>query len=306
MGRLTLPGVAPFNPTDLLVKHDRLGAMLGIELFVQHDDFIPALMGGNKWVKLAASVGEGAEDTVYITNGGVGSNHCKAMAVWAATFGRRCHLVLHGSGQGTEQLSLNVLETFGASWEIVEPHAISATIDRAGDQFRAAGCDVVVIPGGAHSREGAMGYSAYAQPVIKACRPAVVVHASGTGGTQAGIVHAAHRVEAQDTRIVGVSVARPARRGAAAVRAILEELGMPKSAIDFRDDFRGGGYGLPAPGATDSILLAASHGLLLDQTYTGKAFDGLISMVKTGEIAPGTRVLFWHTGGTFLGLMGSH
>lgn len=39
------------------------------------------------------------------------------------------------------------------------------------------------------------------------------------------------------------------------------------------------------------------HGLITDPTYTGKALHGLVSMIKSGEIEPGSRVLFWHTGG---------
>ena len=34
-----------------------------------------------------------------------------------------------------------------------------------------------------------------------------------------------------------------------------------------------------------------------DPTYTGKAFNGLVELVHRGEIAKGSKVLFWHTGG---------
>ena len=46
------------------------------------------------------------------------------------------------------------------------------------------------------------------------------------------------------------------------------------------------------------MALAAGHeGLLLDPVYTGKAMAGLIAHVRSGRIAPGSRVLFVHTGG---------
>ena len=39
------------------------------------------------------------------------------------------------------------------------------------------------------------------------------------------------------------------------------------------------------------------EGLLTDPVYTGKALAGLIDHVRTGRVAPGETVVFWHTGG---------
>jgi len=44
-------------------------------------------------------------------------------------------------------------------------------------------------------------------------------------------------------------------------------------------------------------LTAQLEGILLDPVYTGRAMAGLIDMIRTGEILPGEKVLFWHTGG---------
>ena len=44
-------------------------------------------------------------------------------------------------------------------------------------------------------------------------------------------------------------------------------------------------------------MVARQEGLLLDPVYTGKAMAGLIAHVRSGRIAPGSRVLFVHTGG---------
>lgn len=46
-----------------------------------------------------------------------------------------------------------------------------------------------------------------------------------------------------------------------------------------------------------SRLLARTEGLLTDPVYTGKALAGLIDHVRTGRVAPGETVVFWHTGG---------
>ena len=58
------------------------------------------------------------------------------------------------------------------------------------------------------------------------------------------------------------------------------------------------GYGRLNDGVREAIALAARHeGLLLDPVYTGRAMAGLIDHVRAGRIAPGSRVLFVHTGG---------
>lgn len=300
MTRTAVSELLDFDPASLLQRSTRLSELLGIDLLLQRDDLMPVPLGGNKWIKLDGIVGRGEPGTVYLSNGGVESNHCKTLALWAAHYGRRCHVVLHGSDQGAAQLSLSFLAKLGATYEIVEPAAIAETIAAAGDRFQMRGEDTVIIPGGGHSPDGVLAYSAYASPVLAAAVPDHVVHASGTGGTQAGIMHASHGLGLEHTRVTGISVARDAERGTQAIRDLLSEIGTPDLRVEFLDRYRGPGYGRASDSARDAGALAARHGILLDQTYTAKAFDGLLDLVRSGEIPPGARVLFWHTGGTFL------
>lgn len=51
-------------------------------------------------------------------------------------------------------------------------------------------------------------------------------------------------------------------------------------------------------------LVAQMEGILLDPTYTGKAFAGLLGSVRSGAIPPGSRVLFVHSGGAIANLVG--
>ena len=44
--------------------------------------------------------------------------------------------------------------------------------------------------------------------------------------------------------------------------------------------------------------MAEKEALILDPCYTGKAFAGLLQMVKDGKIAQGENVVFLHTGGS--------
>ena len=58
------------------------------------------------------------------------------------------------------------------------------------------------------------------------------------------------------------------------------------------------GYGVPNRGSDDAMrLMATTEGYFLDTVYTAKGFAGLCGLVAGGAIAPGSRVLFVHTGG---------
>jgi 1-aminocyclopropane-1-carboxylate deaminase/D-cysteine desulfhydrase-like pyridoxal-dependent ACC family enzyme len=43
--------------------------------------------------------------------------------------------------------------------------------------------------------------------------------------------------------------------------------------------------------------MAEMEGYFLDTVYTAKGFSGLRGLIARGDIAPGSRVLFVHTGG---------
>ena len=68
--------------------------------------------------------------------------------------------------------------------------------------------------------------------------------------------------------------------------------------VDFREEWIGDGYGKAGTSVLSAIRLAEeTEGLMLDPTYTGKAFAALVDLVARGEIPGGAKVLFWHTGG---------
>ena len=48
----------------------------------------------------------------------------------------------------------------------------------------------------------------------------------------------------------------------------------------------------------DADVLARLEGVLLDPVYTGKAFAGLIGLIRRGAFKAGETVLFVHTGGS--------
>jgi 1-aminocyclopropane-1-carboxylate deaminase len=57
-------------------------------------------------------------------------------------------------------------------------------------------------------------------------------------------------------------------------------------------------YGVPAAATLDAIRLAARlEGMLTDPVYEGKSMQGMMDLIRRGEIPAGSRVLYAHLGG---------
>lgn len=304
-----LPRVSLFAPPSPIERLERFERVLGSAnpIFIKRDDAISFGFGGNKVRKLelvmACALSEGA--SCVVTCGGVQSNHCRATAAAAARLGLACHLVL--SGPPPERLTGNTRldEIFGATIHFVADRSDRAPrmaeIEAA---LRLEGGRPFSIPLGASTPLGAAGLAlAVFEMVGQGQRPDVIIHASSSGGTQAGLIAGAV-LAGLETRIIGVSADEPE----ASLRALVESLeqgvfelaGSRASArqAEVRDRFVGEGYGIPTEASREAMrLLARSEAIVVDHTYTAKAVAGLIDLVRTREIPAGQSILFWHTGG---------
>jgi len=137
--------------------------------------------------------------------------------------------------------------------------------------------------------------------------PDVIVHATSSGGTQAGLL-AGVALLGLPTRVLGISADESsgvlAEVVAGLVSGIDDALGgggrlrAAAARADVDDAFVGEGYGIPTPASREALELAArTEALFLDPTYTAKAMAGLIAHVRAGRFRPDQTVLFWHTGG---------
>ena len=291
----------------------RLRKTLGVgpQILAKRDDAISFGFGGNKVRKLsivvADAVATGAD--TLITVGGIQSNHARATAATAAKLGLRCHLVANGAEP--ERLTGNALldALLGAEVEYVADRTERLpTMRRVAERLRSAGAKPAEIPLGASTSAGAIGFvRAIGEMVQQGVRPDVIVHATSSGGTQAGIV-AGCALHGLSTRVIGVSADDPAADVERTIRSIIagmeERLGEPLAdvardvSIEVDDTFVGGGYGVPTPASTEAQQLAArTEALFVDHTYTAKALAALIAYVRDGRIPSDATVLFWHTGG---------
>jgi 1-aminocyclopropane-1-carboxylate deaminase/D-cysteine desulfhydrase-like pyridoxal-dependent ACC family enzyme len=310
MERLRALPRAPFlgapTPIDRLERFEKTIAS-PYPIFIKRDDAIPFGFGGNKVRKLelvmADAVSHGSDSV--ITCGGVQSNHCRATAAAAVRLGLRCHLVL--SGESPARLSGNTRldDIYGATLHFV-PDRLDRTPTMAslGASLRGEGRRPTIIPLGASTPLGASGLAlGIFEMIDQGHRPDVIIHASSSGGTQAGLL-AGLTLAGFRTQVIGVS----ADENEAALRTTVEAL--ERGVLDLagstasiaraevQDRFVGEGYSVPTEGSREALnLLARSEAIIVDHTYTAKALAGLIRLVRDRSFAEGSSILFWHTGG---------
>jgi L-cysteate sulfo-lyase len=158
---------------------------------------------------------------------------------------------------------------------------------------------------------GALGYAACAEELVAQADDANlridhIVHATGSAGTQAGLVAGLFALNAP-IPVTGFSVRAPRQKQIDNVHALTVRTAaligargeVPKDMIVAHDDHVGPGYGQPTEAMVEAILLLARlEGILLDPVYSGKGFAGLLSMVRAGAFRKTDRVVFLHTGGS--------
>jgi 1-aminocyclopropane-1-carboxylate deaminase/D-cysteine desulfhydrase-like pyridoxal-dependent ACC family enzyme len=298
------------SPVDEL---PRLRSAIGLEasLFTKRDDQIPFGNGGNKVRKLmlvAAEARAAGADTL-ITCGGVQSNHCRATAAVAAHLGLECHLVVNGTRPEHPTGNALLVSMFGARITYVSTREERApTMNRVATACAAIGRKPVVIPLGASTALGAMAIArGVGELVGQGISPDVIIHASSSGGTQAGLI-AGCALYSPRTQVIGISADDPAGEIRNVVLRLMDEmeaaLGLTAGALgggercQVDDTMVGDGYGIPSDASREAQALAArTEALLTDHWYTAKAMAALIARARRGEFTSGQTVLFWHTGG---------
>jgi L-cysteate sulfo-lyase len=291
----------------------RLSSTLGggPHLLVKRDDALSFAFGGNKVRKaslVAARAQADGADTL-ITAGAIQSNHARVTAAVAAKLGMHAILVVNGTPPPHATANALLDRLLGAEVVFVESRDDrTAKMHELADRLRRDGRRPFEIPVGASTPLGALGYVlAVAELADQMGPPDVIVHATSSGGTQAGLI-AGCRLLGWPTRVVGISADDAAPATQAQVRALMSGIAdlinvdpvvlLRGASIDVDDTFVGRGYGLPTDESREAIeLVARTEAIFLDPTYTSKAMAGLMAYVRQQRLTDGQTVLFWHTGG---------
>lgn len=310
---LTLPavrlGALPTPIDEALRLRDAIG--MGARLLIKRDDALPFGFGGNKVRKLTLVAAEARElgCDALITCGGVQSNHCRATAATAAKLGMACHIV--ANGEPPSRLTGNALldHLLGAQVTYVAGRQDrNPAMQELARRLEGEGRRPYIIPLGASTPLGALGLAlGIGELVHQGTVPDVIVHATSSGGTQAGLV-AGCALFGLHTRVIGISADDPVDEIGALVTNICqgaeELLGLSHGALNARERFEadasfvGEGYGIPTDASREAQELGArTEALFTDHWYTAKALAGLIAYGRSGRFRDGETVMFWHTGG---------
>ena len=312
------------SPTPLEKLENFSKALGGPDIWIKRDDCTVVATGGNKVRKLEWLIGEARAlgATHIVTQGAVQSNHVRQTAAVARRFGMKCTALLEHRIETNDRDYLNsgnVLldKLFDCAIEY-RPGGVdmNAEAEKKGEELRATGVNAYVIPGGGSNRVGALGYVSCAQELMQQAdemglKIDLLVTATGSAGTHAGLVVGLHGVNAQ-VPVLGIGVRLPKDRQEANVHKLAEATaeylgmtgGIPRDAVIANCDYVGAGYGIPTEGMASAVqMLAREEGILLDPVYSGKAMAGMIDLIRKGEISKDKTVVFLHTGGA-VGLFG--
>jgi len=299
---------------------DRLSEILGgPRLWVKRDDCTGLSSGGNKTRKLeflmADAQSKGA-DTI-ITQGATQSNHARQTTAAAAKLGMECHILLEdmtGSNDNNYILNGNVLldRLHGASVSKRSGGTdMNLEMQDFADTLTEKGKKPYIIPGGGSNPIGALGYVNCARELTEQASEIglkidALVHATGSAGTQAGLVAGLAAIQSS-IHLLGIGVRAPKDKQEQMVFDLAQKtadyldtgIEIERDKVRAICDYVGAGYGLPTDGMIKAVkLLAQSEGLLFDPVYSGKGLDGLIDQIKKGYFAGMDNVVFLHTGGS--------
>lgn len=305
-------------PTPL-ERLDRLSAELGgPEIWIKRDDCTGLSTGGNKTRKLEFLMAEaelqGAD--MVMTQGATQSNHARQTAAFAAKIGMACHILLEdrtGSNNANYNNNGNVLldHMHGATTEKRAGGLdMNAEMEKVADQFRAEGKKVYTIPGGGSNATGALGYVNCAFEMLgqfneRGLKIDHIVHATGSAGTQAGLITGLKATNAQ-IPLLGIGVRAPKAKQEENVYnlacATADKLGcsgvVAREDVVANTDYVGEGYGIPTESGLEAIrMFAELEAILLDPVYSAKGAAGFIDLIRKGHFKKGERVVFLHTGG---------
>ncbi len=330
MNRLAPIGRTPLAtlPTPLLPAPALADAVAsGMDISVKADAWTGLGLGGNKVRKLEYELDpaglRGVTDLV--TAGGPHSNHCRVTAAAAARLGLGCTLVINGEPTDAGRGNALLHRLLGARIvTVAEREEREAAMAEEAGRIRAAGGRALVVPVGASTPRGALGYVHAAaemhEQVSAGSGPVWIFTSSSSGGTLAGLILGCALLRWR-VQLVGVSPDDPAakvHRAATEIALAAAPLLPPPpphgpdpraedlvqrvrdvaAATLVTDAFVGPGYGVATRAAEQATrLFGARAGVILDPVYTAKAAAAMIAWAREGRLPPGAHVIFLHTGG---------
>ena len=297
-------------------KLEKISEKYGVEIFIKRDDLTGMVLSGNKVRKLEYVLKDAMDrnSEVIITAGAIQSNHARATAIACRKLGLEPHLLLRGNEPSTATGNLLLDKIVNSKIEYLDPTEfanIEAYAESVINQYSRLGKKAYWIPIGASNGIGNLGYiNAYNEIIAQTIKDKIdlsaIICTVGSGGTYSGLVigSACHSI---NVPVYGYSVGGSSKyfydKCNQIIKETLDLVNCHKNLdlkLDISDDYQGPGYAIPYPEVIDTIKeVALLEGIILDPVYTGKAFHGLLSDIKSGKFTSKDKILFIHTGGQF-------
>ena len=308
----------PLEPLMNLTRHFN-----GPRLWIKRDDYVGPGLGGNKGRKLAFLMAEALQQKKrkVITFGGLQSNHARMTAAACAGLGLQAHLFFFERRPSTLAGNLLLDTLFGAKLHFIpfgNAGEASMTLETTNRLVRLVstlliGPGTYFMPVGGHNVTGCLGY------VEAACElheqaialgwdlaKVTIVTAAGTGGTLAGLL-AGFALLNSPIRVLGLDIGKLWRAFPVSLARLTSELcaAMGQAMTIHAEDvpliearYAGPRYAAFTAETAVAIQTVARYGgVILDPVYTGKAFAGLLDLVRHGRFTHDEYVVFLHTGG---------
>jgi len=268
-----------------------------VRVFVKRDDLIHPYISGNKWRKLKYPLKEARKQgkNKLVTFGGAWSNHLLATAAAASKFGFQSYAFVRGEEVSNPVLTL--CKVFG-----MHLHFVSRTDYQEKnllfERYFTDDQEAFFINEGGYGTMAAQGVAELVSEFQEDYTD--IICACGTGTTVAGLIQG--QAAGSQTRIHGI----PVLKGGDFIRDEVAALGQDSASLLLHNDYHFGGYAKTKPELIQFVKdFSQETGILIEPTYTGKAFYGLYDLIKQNYFPPEAKIVIIHTGGLtgFLGMI---
>ena len=198
-----------------------------------------------------------------------------------------------------------------AEIKVVRPENAVKALEETMEELKEAGHRPYPLTAAGSTPPGVAGYTnavleLVSQSVEIGIEIDYIIHATGSGGTQAGLVIGAEALST-GIKVIGATTGSRSRDQQSEnvfnlIQKSLEflqfDLRITEDDVIVYDQYAGEGYGFITEGKAEAIkMVAETEGLFLDPVYTGTSMACLIDLCREGFFKPDDVVVFLHTGG---------
>ena len=318
------------RPTPFYKLENLSRVLGGPQIYIKRDDLTGLAFGGNKSRKLEYIMQDilDKDADVVITWAALQSNWCLQTAAAAKKYGITPILVLFKIYDLPEEYDGNLLldSLLGADirirdakkGQLVREEEAEELLADVINEVKQKGLKPYFAPIGGSMVGGSMdiplGSISYVDAYVELIEQAseldveidCVLHASGSGGTQAGLTVGAVAM-GNKVRVIGISVSEDKRSYSERVwkisrdteKSLHLDIQTKLNDVVVLDEYLREGYGVVNKEVSEAIrIIAENEGIFLDPVYTGKAMAALIDLCKKSHFKKTDNVVFFHTGGT--------